>query len=104
MMKKKLATMMMVALAVALLTGALAPLALAEGEEGETGRGATCRRSSQEYQGEVQEALATLQEPMERVRALAAELKEGRSAVVDPPCERRAREPSGNSARTCAPT
>ncbi len=67
-------TVTVVALA-ALLLGALAPLALAQDEE----RG---RREIppelEEYQGKLQEALSGLKEPVERIRALKEELKEGR--------------------------
>ena len=101
-MKKKLATTMMVVLAVALLAGALAPPALAQGKGVAEGEG-SLPPELQESQGEVQEALATLQEPMERIRTLAAELKEGRGAVVSALREK-ARAPPGSSPRNCAPT
>jgi DNA repair exonuclease SbcCD ATPase subunit len=78
-MKKKIGVVIMVMLSAALFLGALAPMALAEGE----GAGAQGQLPPelQEYQGKVQEALASLREPLEQVRALAGELKEGRSAI-----------------------
>lgn len=83
-MKKKLGTLMVLALAAALFTGALAPLAFAEGEGAaeEEDRWGQLPPELQEYQDEVQAAMATLQESMERVRSLAAGLKEGRGAIV----------------------
>jgi DNA repair exonuclease SbcCD ATPase subunit len=78
-MKKKIGIVIMVMLSAALFLGALAPLALAE-EEGAGAQG-QLPPELQEYQGKVQEALASLREPLEQVRALAGELKEGRSAI-----------------------
>jgi hypothetical protein len=82
-MKKKMTVTMVLVLALALFLGALAPLAFAEGKgQGEQGETGNLPPELQEYQGKVQEALATLQEPIQRVRSLAGELKEGRGVLV----------------------
>lgn len=79
-MKKKISVLVMVMLTAAFFLGALAPLAMAAGE-GASGQG-QLPPELQEYQGKMQEALAGLREPLERVRTLAGELKEGRSAIL----------------------
>lgn len=78
-MKKKISVVTMVMLTAAFLLGVLAPLALAEGE-GASGQG-QLPPELQEYQGQVQEALASLREPLEQVRVLVGELKDGRDAI-----------------------
>lgn len=84
-MKKKLESKKgfwkaLLALAViAAYLGVLLPAALAQGED--AGKGASRLEELQEYEGRIREAMDTLKEPLERVRALAGQLKESRGAV-----------------------
>ncbi len=79
--KKKIGTALLVLTMMVAGLGALAPAALAQSEG--AGKEGGLPPELQEYEGRIHEALALLKEPLERVRALAGDLKDSKGVVRD---------------------